>query len=113
MKSKVAEITEACVCPAKDSICQDCASEGWLTPLPEDGRRRDATGSCTSCTGRGGHHLPHVATCPVMRKHPGLEYYAPQLISDTGQTTVFSTGDALASPVARQRLARILFGPCP
>ena len=28
MKSKVAEITETRVCPAKDSICQDCAGEG-------------------------------------------------------------------------------------
>lgn len=113
MKSQVAETTEACRCHAKGSICQDCEGEGWVTPLPEDGRRRDATGSCTSCAGRGGHHLPHEPTCPVMRKHPGLEYFAPQLISDSEGITFFSTGDALARPEVRRRLAQILFGPRP
>lgn len=111
MKSQVAEVTEACTCLAKDSVCQDCRGEGWVTPLPEDGLRRDATGSCTSCDGRGGHRLPHEPTCPVMQKHPGLEYFAPQLISDSGSTTVFSTGDALARPEVRRRLGQILFGP--
>ncbi|GAA2605596.1 hypothetical protein GCM10009863_18890 [Streptomyces axinellae] len=113
MKSQVAETTEACRCLAKDNVCQDCKGEGWVTPLPEDGRRRDATGRCTSCAGRGGHRLPHEPTCPVMQKHPRLEYFAPQLISDSGDITFFSTGNALARPEVRQRLAQMLFGPRP
>jgi hypothetical protein len=55
--------------------------------------------------------LPHEPTCPVMRKHPGFEYFAPQPISDSGDITFFSTGNALARPEVRQRLAQILFGP--
>jgi hypothetical protein len=113
MKSQVAEATEACRCLAKGSICQDCEGEGWVTPLPDDGHRRDATGRCISCAGRGAHCLPHEPTCPVMRKHPGLEYFAPQLISDSDGITFFSTGDALARPEVRRRLAQILFGPGP
>ncbi|MDX3750143.1 MULTISPECIES: hypothetical protein [Streptomyces] len=48
-----------------------------------------------------------------MRKHPGLEHFAPQLISDSGNITFFSAGNALARPEVRQRLAQILFGPRP
>ncbi|MEU4999683.1 hypothetical protein [Streptomyces sp. NPDC021622] len=47
----------------------------------------------------------------MMRTHPGLEYFAPQLISDSDGITFYSTGDALARPEVRQRLAQILFGP--
>ncbi|MFD7231215.1 hypothetical protein [Streptomyces sp. NPDC059881] len=111
MKSEVAKTVEACSCLAKDSICQDCKGEGWVTSLPEVGGRRDGTGRCTPCAGRGGHRLPHESTCPVMQKHPGLEYFAPQLLSDSGNIAFFSTGNALARPEVRRRLAEILFGP--
>ncbi|MGI5450632.1 hypothetical protein ACQEVM_33670 [Streptomyces sp. CA-243310] len=46
-----------------------------------------------------------------MEKNPKLEYYAPQLISESDQVTFFSTGDALASPAVRRRLAQMLFEP--
>ncbi|MGW2055930.1 hypothetical protein ACWCOZ_18790 [Streptomyces sp. NPDC001840] len=113
MKSQVADVAAACNCHAKENICQNCKGEGWLTPLPEDGRRRDGTGRCPSCSGLGGHHLPHASTCPVMKEHAGLQYYAPQLISNDGKVTVYSTGDALADPDTRRRLAELLFGPRP
>jgi hypothetical protein len=48
-----------------------------------------------------------------MRDHSGLQYYAPQLISDDGKCTFYSTGDALADPDKRRRLAELLFGPLP
>ncbi|MEU3317117.1 hypothetical protein ABZ743_31180 [Streptomyces sp. NPDC006662] len=111
MKTRVADTTAACNCHAKESICPSCMGEGWTTPLPEDGRRRDAAGRCPACAGLGGHHLPHASTCPVMKEHRGLQYYAPQLISDDGKITFYSTGDALADPDKRRRLAELLFGP--
>ncbi|MET9484501.1 TIGR02391 family protein [Streptomyces sp. NPDC006638] len=93
-----ADTTAACNCHAKESICQTCRGEGWLTPLLEGGRRPDGTGSCPACSGLGGQHLPHASTWPVMEKHSGLQHYAPQVIRDDGKVTFYSTGDALADP---------------
>ena len=107
MPSEVPEVTETCACAAKEHICQECQGEGYVAPLPE-GEQRSESDRCACCSGRGGHQLPHDSSCPVMVKDSGLQYYAPQLLSWSDGSCMYSRG--VMSEAAYWELLELLFG---